>query len=151
MNEEKFEEFKKDYSLLIESGFVAVKQLDEIGAIRIFTATQALSPKNTAPKIGMGFIALNKMQIKEATKIYEEVVAVEPENHLAQAFLAICFLVTKGKLKKGQKLMQETLEKSDDPTIKNLAVLALEWAIRDLSKPSSPYFQKEEEPEEKSK
>ena len=30
-------------------------------------------PPSTAPKIGMGFIALNKLEIKEATKIFEDV------------------------------------------------------------------------------
>src|SRR5262245_26188170 len=107
MNEEKFDEFREDFSLLIESGFVAVKQLDEVSAVRIFDAAQALKPQHVATKIGMGFIALNKMQIKEATKIFEEVVAVEPEHDLAQTFLAMCFLLTKGKHKKGEKSIQE--------------------------------------------
>ena len=120
MNEEKFEEFKEDFALLIEAGFVAAKQMDEISATRIFYAAQCLSPKNTAPKIGLGFIALNKLELKEATRIFESVVEVEPDNHLAQTFLGICLLLTKGKRKKGEKHIHDTMQKTTDPTIKNL-------------------------------
>ena len=141
MNEEKFEDFKEDFSLLIEAGFVAVKQLDEISATRIFYAAQCLSPKNTAPKIGLGFIALNKLEIKEATAIFEGITALEPDNHLAHTFHAICFLLTKGKRKKGEKMIKETMEKTTDPTIKNLGAISLEWSEKDLSKKSkAPFF-----------
>ncbi len=154
MNEEKLLEFKEDFALLIEAGFVAVKQLDEISASRIFQAAQALSPSNTAPQIGMGYIAINKLEIKEATRIFEAVTQTEPENHLAQTFLGICFLLTKGKQKKGEKIIKEAMEKTNDPTIKNLGSLSLEWALKDLSKKSSaPFFagQKDATSEEESK
>ena len=140
MNEDKFEEFKEDFSLLIEAGFVAVKQMDEVSANRIFYAAQSLSPKNTAPKIGIGFIALNKLEIKEATNIFDSVVQQEPENHLAETFLAMCFLLTKGRRKKGEKLLHEIMKKTTDPTIKNLCAISLEWSEKDLSKSKSPFF-----------
>jgi predicted Zn-dependent protease len=141
MNEEKIAEFKEDFSLLIEAGFVAVKQLDETSATRIFHAAQALSPFNTAPQIGIGYIALNKLEIKEATRIFDQVTKAEPENHLAQTFLAICFLLTKGKQKKGEKMLSEIKEKTTDPTIKNLCAISLEWSEKDLSKKmKAPFF-----------
>lgn len=141
LNEEKIEEFKDDFALFIEAGFVAVKQLDEVSAKRIFSAAQALSPSNSVPQIGMGFIALNKLEIKEATQIFETLNQKEPENHLVQAFLAICFLLTKGKDKKGEKMLSEILGKTSDPTIKNLATVALEWSRKDLKQKSkAPFF-----------
>lgn len=141
MNEEKLSEFKEDFALLIEAGFVAVKQLDEISATRIFQAAQALSPSNTAPQIGMGYIALNKLEIKEATRIFEAVTQTEPENDLAQIFLGMCFLLTKDKRKKGEKIIKDAMEKTTDSTIKNLGSLSLEWGAKDLSKKSaSPFF-----------
>ncbi len=147
MNEEKIEEFKDDFSLLIEAGFVAVKQLDETSASRIFNAAQSLSPLSTAPQIGIGYIALNKLEIKEATRIFEKVTQTEPDNHLAQTFLAICFLLTKGKQKKGEKMIQEIMEKTTDPTIKNLGALSLEWSAKDLSKKTkAPFFAKQPDP-----
>jgi|GEM_PF-254613 len=141
MDEEKIEEFKEDFALLIEAGFIAVKQLDETSATRIFQAAQTLSPSNTAPQIGIAYIALNKLQIKEATRLFEKVTDLEPDNHLAQTFLGICFLLTKGKGKKGEKLIKEAMKKTSDAAIKNLGISALEWAEKDLSKKSAaPFF-----------
>ncbi|MFI0434109.1 MAG: tetratricopeptide repeat protein [Parachlamydiaceae bacterium] len=135
------DEFKDDFSLLIEAGFVAVKQLDEVSAVRIFQAAQAISPSNTAPQIGMGFIAINKLDIKRATQIFEGVTQKEPDNHLAQTFLGICYLLTKGGRKKGEKIIRDTMDVTTDPTIKNLAVVSLEWTEKDLSQKSkAPFF-----------
>lgn len=132
--------FKEDFSLLIEAGFVAVKQLDETSARRIFQAAQVLSHTSTAPQIGLGYISLNKLELKEATKIFEEVLAKEPENYLAQTFLGICFILTKPKRKKGEKLILEAIEKSNSPTIKSLGTVSLEWAEKDLKKKEAPFF-----------
>ena len=141
MDEEKISGFKEDFSLLIEAGFVAVKQLDEISATRIFEAAQALNPSSTAPKIGIGYIALNKLEIKKATQIFEEIVEKEPDNYLAQTFLGICFLLTKGDVQKGKTLIQEAMQKTTDPTIKNLGAVTIEWADKDLSKKGKlPFF-----------
>ncbi len=151
MEEEKIKEFKDDFALLIEAGFIAVKQLDETSATRIFHAAQALSPFSTAPQIGLGYIALNKLEIKEATRVFEQVLHAEPENHLAKTFLGMCFLLTKAKRKKGEKIIKEAMDNTADPTIKNLGTLSLEWAEKDLSKMhKTPFFvqQKEETEDE---
>ncbi len=138
--EKQLQDFKEDFALLIEAGFIAVKQLDGTSAARIFNSAQILNPDSTAPQIGLGYIALNKLEIKEATRIFEEVTAKEPENYLAQTFLGMCFLLTKAKRKKGEKLIRESIDKTDDETIKNLGTLSLEWAEKDLSKQKSPFF-----------
>lgn len=138
------ESLKEDFPLLIEAGFIAVKQLDEISATRIFNAAQMISPKSTAPQIGLGYIALNKLEVKKATGIFEKVVAQEPTNYLAQTFLGICFLLNKPKRKKGEKLIQDAMSKSDDPTIKNLGTVSLQWAEKDLNKMKNPFFGKDE-------
>lgn len=140
MGEDSTQVFKEDFSLLIEAGFVAVKQLDETSASRLFKAAQAISPNNVAPQIGLGYIALNKLEIKEATQIYEEVLEKEPENELAQTFLGMCFLLTKPKRKKGEKLIREVIAKTKNPTIKNLGEISLEWAEKDLTKKESPFL-----------
>jgi len=132
-------EFDEDFTLLIESGFVAVKQLDETSAVRIFRAAQLVRPTSTAPLIGLGWIALNKLEVKEAVAIFEKVVEQEPTNHLAEVFLGISLMLTKPKRKKGEKLVQDVIAKTDDPTIKNLGELSLEWVRKDLSKKESPF------------
>lgn len=140
MDEHKLRDFKEDFSLLIEAGFIAVKQLDETSATRIFNAAQAMSPDSTAPQIGLGYIALSKLEVKQATKIFEAVIQTEPENYLAQTFLGMCFLLTKPKRKKGEQVIRAAMEKTTDPTIKNLGELTLEWARKDLSKEKAPFF-----------
>ena len=140
MNDDKLQSFKEDFSLMIEAGFIAVKQLDETSATRIFQAAQALSPDSTAPQLGLGYIALNKLELREATKIFEEILSVEPENYLAQTFLGITFLLIKPKRKKGEKMIREAMEKTSDPTIKSLGEISLEWADKDLKKEKAPFF-----------
>ena len=140
MSNDKIQELKEDFSLMIEAGFVAVKQLDESSATRIFNAAQMMNPSSTAPRIGLGYIALNKLEVKEASKIFEEVTLKEPENYLAQTFLGICFLLTKPKRKKGEKLIMEAMEKSTNPTIKHLGESSLEWAEKDLKKKEPPFL-----------
>jgi lipopolysaccharide biosynthesis regulator YciM len=140
MSKESFDDFLDDFALLIEAGFVAVKQLDEVSATRIFNAAQVLNPMSTAPQIGLGYIALNKLEIKGAIKIFEGVTKKEPKNYLAQTFLGMCFLLTKPKREQGQKLIKEAMENTNDPTVKNLGELSLAWAEKDLKKINSPFF-----------
>jgi len=142
MSDDVMQDFKEDFSLLIEAGFVAVKQLDETSAMRIFQAAQVINPSSTAPKIGLGWIALNKLEVKEASKIFEEIMEKEPENQLAQTFLGITFLLSKPKRKKGEKLIRDAIAKTTDPKIKNLGETSLEWAEKDLKKKEKelPFF-----------
>lgn len=152
MNTENLTEaFKEDFSLLIEAGFVAVKQLDEMSATRIFQAAQVMNPESTAPQIGLGFIALNKLEMKTATRIFDEVTKKEPNNYLAQTFLGMCFLLNKPKRKQGELLIKQAIENSPDETIKGLGNIALEWAERDLNKIKSPFFSGKETEVEPSK
>ncbi len=139
--EEKIEELKEDFSLLIEAGFVAVKQLDAISSSRIFVAGQMISPGHTAPQIGLGYIALNQLNMKEATHIFEEINQKEPDNLLAKTFLGICYLLSKPKRKKGEKIIKDAIENTEDPTIKNLGEISLEWADKDLNKAKAPFFE----------
>lgn len=146
MIEEKIEELNKDFSLLLEAGFLAVKQLDEIGAMRIFQAAQALRPSHSFPQVGMGYIALEKLEIKKATKIFEGIIQKEPDNHIAQMLLGVCFLLTKGKLAVGEKLIKEIIKKTQDASIKNLGAVLIKWIEQDLSKKSkAPFFNAETE------
>ena len=134
------EEFQDDFALLIECGFIAAKQLDEISATRIFQASQVISPSSVSPQIGMGHIALSKLEIKKATEIFEKVLLIEEHNELAQCFLGVCYLLSKDKLKKGEKILKEVVEKTTDDTVKNLGNLCLDWSLKDLSKKTQTPF-----------
>ena len=99
-----------------------------------------MSPHSTAPQLGLGYIALNKLELKEANKIFEDILKKEPKNYLAQTFLGICCLLSRPKRKKGEKLIREAISKADDPTIKSLGHISLEWAEKDLKKEKAPFF-----------
>ena len=144
MGSQQIDEFKEDFGLFIEAGFVAVKQLDEKGAKHLFKAAEELNPTSVHPQIGLGYIALNKLDLKEADRIFEKVVAKEPSNWLAVCFLGISYMLQKSKRKKGEELVQKALQNSSDDTIKNLAKISLEWSDKDLKKKDSkaPFFDK---------
>jgi len=132
-------EFREDFALFIEAGFIAVKQLDEIAARRLFKTAELLNPDNPASQLGLGYIAMNKLQVSEATKIFEGITKKDPDHHLAQALLGICYMLTKGKIKKGEKLISDAKANTEDPTIKNLADVCIDWAEKDLKvKAASP-------------
>lgn len=140
MIQDKIDEFKDDYALLVEAGFVAVKQLDEINSTRLFCAAQLLDIHGTAPRVGLGYVALNKLDTKKAMGYFEDVLSVEPNNDLAQSFLGICYALLK-KHKKGEEMIKSVINKTDDPTIKNLGTISLEWIEKDLNKKNkAPFF-----------
>lgn len=152
MAKTKIEHFTEDFSLFIEAGFIAVKQLDETCATRLFSAAKVLDPASTAPDIGLGYIALNKLDVGLAVKQFEKVLKKEPQNHLAKTFLGMSYLLTKPKQKEGEKLLKEAIESSDDPTIQNLGKVSLEWLEKDLKKekPKAPFTEEKEKKEEAS-
>jgi len=124
--------FTEDFSLFVEAGFIAVKQLDEIAARRLFKAAEILNPDNPASELGLGYIALNKLRVSEAASIFEAILKKDPEHYLAQALLGVSYLLTQDKKKRGEELIVGARAKSDDPTIKNLAGVCLEWLKKDL-------------------
>jgi len=137
--------FKEDFALFIEAGFIAVKQLDELAARRLFKTAELLNPDNLASQLGLGYVALNKLQVAEATKIFDSILKKDPNHHLARALLGICYLLTKNKRKKGEQLIEEAKTKSDDPTIHNLAEVCMDWANKDLkAKALSPLIASKE-------
>ena len=138
MDEESLLEFfSEDYSLFIEAGFVAVKQLDEIAA-RLFKAAEVLNPDNPASQLGLGYIALNKLHVTEAATVFETILKRDPEHRLAQALLGVAYLLSQDKKKRGEQLLLDAREKCDDPTIKNLADVCLDWLKKDLGLKSLP-------------
>lgn len=148
MSDTNLQEFKKDFALLVEAGFVAVKQLDEISARRIFAAAELINPESTASQMGLGYIALNKLELKEAVKIFEKVVQREPDNDLAQVFLGMCFLLIKPKRDRGEKLITDIMKKTTSATVKNLCSISLEWAEKDLKKKDLPFLISSQEDDE---
>ena len=131
------DEYKQDFILLLEGGFIAVNQTDEDAAVKMFKAAEAIDKTNQLPKIGMGYLALHKLELKKAISIFEGVLKKEPKNDMAKAFLGIAISLSPKDILKGEKLLHETLQ-SDDQSIKKLAGIALEFVDKFVKKEPTP-------------
>lgn len=132
--------FDEDFALFIEAGFIAVKQMDEPSARKLFFAAQTLKPEHPAPSVGLGYIALNRLEVADAVEHFEEVLEKDPEHQLARAFLGIAYLLKKPTREQGRALVKEALETTDDPTVINLCKVTMQWADKDLQDKKAPFF-----------
>jgi uncharacterized membrane-anchored protein len=128
---------KQDFLLFLESGFIAVNQADETSAVRLFAAAELLEPKNSLVKIGIGYLHLHKLELKQAIQKFEEVVKHEPHNEMAKTFLGIALSWTPTDTLKGEKMLEET-KKSDNKDVKKLSKTALDFVDAFIKKEPSP-------------
>jgi tetratricopeptide (TPR) repeat protein len=141
---------KDQFLLLAEAGFIAINQSDEDAAIKLFKASELLDPANVLPKIGMGYMHLCKLELKQAAKIFEEILAKDPHNEMARAFLGLSLSLNPAELVKGEKVLEEAA-KAKDPMIKNLATSSLEFVEKFVKKAPSPAAGQTHTPKEKKK
>ena len=132
-----WKDYKEDWILFLESGFIAVNQMDEDAAVKLFKAAELLNPESTLPKVGMGYLHLHKLELKQACKAFEEVLEKEPKNEMAKTFLGICMSLSPASLDKGEKILEQT-QKSHDPMIKNLSGTAIDFAEKFMKKSPTP-------------
>lgn len=139
---------QEDFSTLVEAGFIAVKQGNQLAAERLFRAAQLLRPDHSAPVLGFGYIALNTMSLEMARHLFSSVLKKEPENAMAKVLLGFSYLASKftslaqdpkqslggqGRkseidelAKTGEKLIQEALKESSEKSVHSLGESALE-------------------------
>jgi tetratricopeptide (TPR) repeat protein len=117
---------KEDFILFAEAGFIAVNQADEDAAIKLFKAAELLDPKNILPKLGMGYLHLHKLELKEAVRHFDEVLENDPHNEMAKAFKGLCLGLMPNSVDKGEKLLEET-RKSKDPLVKQMSGTAIDF------------------------
>src|SRR4051812_2585501 len=90
----KLQSYKDDFALLLESGFIAAGQTDEDAASKLFRAAQMLNQHSVLPKVGFGYVHLLKLELKQARKMFDEVLQIDPENYMAQALLGLSTALT---------------------------------------------------------
>ncbi|NGX39497.1 MAG: hypothetical protein KR126chlam1_00826 [Chlamydiae bacterium] len=142
------EQFKDHFVLLCEAGFIAVNQADEDAASKLFKASELLNPENTLPKVGRGYMHLMKLELKDSCRLFEEVLAKEPDNEMAKTFLGLSYSLTTTEVEKGEGLLKQAAKKSDDPQVKKLADTTLDFVEKFVKKAPTPL---ESPPEEKKK
>lgn len=132
MTELSLKDFREDFPVLIEAGFIACREKDEDSAKKIFRAAQIIEPSSCAPKLGLGYIALNKLELDIAEQQFREILSQDSEHHLARAFLGITLSINPKSREKGKSLLEEAIAQSDDPQVKNLGSVSLKWLASDL-------------------
>jgi len=142
------QKFKDHFILLCEAGFIAVNQQDEDAATKLFKASALLKPENNLAKLGMGYMHMMKLELNQACKLFDEVLAEDPKNDMAKAFLGLSYSLTATDVAKGEKLLEETAKSTDDDQVKKLADTALDFVDKFVKKDPSP-LDKPPEKEEK--
>jgi tetratricopeptide (TPR) repeat protein len=132
------EKYKKDFILLAEAGFIAINQADEDAAIKLFKAAELLDPSNPLSKIGVGYLHLCKLELKQAAKCFEDILVADPRNEMAKAFLGLSLSLNPKDLDRGEKVLKESAKESHDPMIKDLALNALDFVEKFVKKTPSP-------------
>lgn len=137
MSKDAYKNYKEDFLLLLEAGFIAVNAADEDSAVKLFKAAEVLKPESTFPKVGFGYMHLCKLELKQAMKVFKEVLEKEPDNEMAKTFLGICMTLVPTEMSAGEKSL-EALSHSGDSSIKKLASTALTFAEKFVKKSSAP-------------
>ncbi len=132
------QEYKDHFILMAEAGFIAINQGDEDAAVKLFKATELLNPETTLPKIGMGYLHLCKLELKQAAKVFEEIIKKDPKNEMAMTFLGLTLALNPAECAKGEKVLEESIAAAQDPMIKNLAKSSLEFVEKFVKKAPSP-------------
>lgn len=131
--------FKEHFTLLLEAGFIAVNQADEDSAMKLFKAAAILNATSTLPEVGMGYLYLHKLELKQACKAFENVLQKEPSNEMAKTLLGLCMTMTTDQVAKGEKILTETATSSSDPQVKQLAESTLQFVDEFIKKsPTAP-------------
>ena len=129
--------YKDDFLLLAEAGFIAVNQADEDAAVKLFKAAELLDPNNFLPKVGFGYLHLHKLELKQAVKNFEDVLAKDPHNEMAKSFMGLCLSLMPNTIDKGEKILEQS-SKSKDPLIKQMAGTAIDFIERFVKKKPGP-------------
>jgi len=132
------QKFKDDFFLFLEAGFIAVNQADEDSAVKLFRASEMLNPMSTMSKIGMGYLHLHKLEVKQACQAFQEALDKDPTNDMARALLGISKTFSPDKIAEGEQMLNEVATKSKDPVVKKTADTAIEFVETFVKRNPSP-------------
>ena len=130
--------FKKDFVLHLEAGFIAVNQSDEDSAKKLFRAASILDPKSNLPELGLGYMHLCKLELKQSAEKFKGVLEKEPENEMAKTFMAIAMSMSPDHGSEGEKLLTELATSSGNEDVKKLTDMSLDFVDKYVKGPQSP-------------
>jgi tetratricopeptide (TPR) repeat protein len=132
------QQYRDHFILLAEAGFIAINQSDEDAAIKLFKAAELLDAQNVLPRIGIGYMHLCKLELKQAAKTFEDILALDPNNEMARTFLGLSLSLNPAECAKGEKVLEDSLQAAKDPMVKGLAKSSLEFVEKFVKKSPSP-------------
>jgi hypothetical protein len=132
------QKYKEDFVLLAEAGFIAINQGDEDAATKLFKASALLDPENPLPQIGVGYMHLCKLELKQAAKTFEEILAKHPNHEMARTFLGLSLSLNPAECAKGESVLKEALKGAHDPMIKGLAKSSIDFVEKFVKKSPTP-------------
>ncbi len=131
--------FQADQGLFIELGLIAVKQGDEASARLLFDIVEFLNPQGVMHTLGYGLIAIHKLELSEAETHFRAVLAQDPNNARAYAFLAFTNMLAVmqdqsdmhrlDRLKRGAECADKAIKLTEEPSTKALAQSVLDWEV----------------------
>lgn len=130
--------YKDHFIVMVEAGFIAVNQADEDSAKKLFKAAALLNPENLLCKVGMGYLHLCKLELKESCRIFNEILAKDPNNEMAKTFLGLSMSLNPAEVAKGEELLEQSEKETKDPSIKTLASSAREFVNKFVKKGTPP-------------
>src|SRR5437868_5934924 len=98
--------YKDHFIVLAEAGFIAVNQADEDAAVKLFKASELLSPGNSLPRLGMGYMHMCKLELKQAAKIFEEILEKDPSQDMARTLLGLTLSLNPQEVVRREKVLE---------------------------------------------
>ncbi len=132
------QKYQNHFITMAEAGFIAVNQADEDSAVKLFKAASLLRPEEVLPQVGFGYLHLCKLELKKAAEIFSGILEKHPESEMAKTFLGLCYSLNPTEVSKGEVLLSDSAASAKDPTIKTLAVSALDFVEKFVKKSPTP-------------
>lgn len=132
------ETYKKDFYLFLEGGFVAIKEMDEDSALKLFDAAKLLEPDNPLVFVGYGYIHLCKLELEKAEACVRKALELESENETAKGLLGVILSMSQTKTAQGETMLNEISNRSNTKENKNMANAALNFVNKLCKKDPSP-------------
>ena len=132
--EEQYQTIEDDFNLLFELGFVALKQSDFTSSTQLFQAITAIDPDDTSHQFGLACIAMYKLELDKSAELFKKYLTSNPQNERVRICLGLVYILSLEKTKEGEKIVQEVLDKTTNPPIKDLAKRVLEWSAKNTDK-----------------
>ncbi|MCF7851942.1 MAG: hypothetical protein K9M07_01730 [Simkaniaceae bacterium] len=127
------EQYKNEFILFLEAGFIAVNHADETSALKLFEASHLLKPESVLNVVGLGYLHMCKLELTKAEAHFKKVLDIDPSNEMAKTMLGITMSMSPSKGAQGEQILEE-LTHSSTSEVKKLSKDALDFVEQFVKK-----------------